>query len=196
MCLNRCCMDNKGLLDLCRLNVDIWTIRIGLQSCCGSRLLFLCEVTLPSVVTIFLYFPFVSFISSQSLNLGGRRGTTDDVATIPLFLVLFASPISKAFSRIFDVLPFYCLPAYISWKIYFDFFLSFLISGSKGNWRWSIRTPLHRQLWILQTFSFFFSGYPDQIPFTYPFGLSSGYHCQSSESQMLADNDSSGEPAV
>ena len=56
------------------------------------------------------------FISSQSLNLGGRRGTTDDVATIPFHPSLSSAALRESPNPIpvhFLILPshfFFCLP--------------------------------------------------------------------------------------
>ena len=40
--------------------------------------------------------PFISLISPQSINLGGRRGTTDDVVTITLHLSLSSAALRKS----------------------------------------------------------------------------------------------------
>ena len=64
------------------------------------------------------YFPLIKahLISSQSLNLGGRRGTTDDIATIPFhpslsFVVLKESPNPiYVHSLILSSQLFFCLP--------------------------------------------------------------------------------------
>ena len=58
----------------------------------------------------------ISLISSQSLNLGGRRGTTDDVATIPFYpslssaaLMEFPNPI-PVHSLMLSSHLFFCFP--------------------------------------------------------------------------------------
>ena len=59
----------------------------GTQQYCPDRMRGLCKGRLKISGTflikfLFLGLNFAHLISSQSLNLGGRRGTTDDVATI------------------------------------------------------------------------------------------------------------------
>ena len=51
-------------------------------------------------VVIYLLATQLHLISSQSLNLGGRRGTTDDVATIPFHPSLFSDALRKSPNRI------------------------------------------------------------------------------------------------
>ena len=62
----------------------------------------------------------VHLISSQSLNLGGPRGTTDDVATIPSILPCLPLP-SGNLQTPFPSIPWCCLP--ISSAVFLSFLL-------------------------------------------------------------------------
>ena len=64
--------------------------------------------------------PWVHLISSQSLNLGGRRGTTDDAATIPSILPCLPLP-SRNLQTPFPSFPWCYLP--ISSSVFLSFLL-------------------------------------------------------------------------
>ena len=65
-------------------------------------------------------------ISSQSVEVGGRRGTTDDVATIPFHLSLSSVALRESPNSI---------PVH-SLKLSAHVFLSFspFVNGAKGTW--------------------------------------------------------------
>ena len=59
-----------------------------------------------------LSIPYISshLISSQFLNLGGRRGTTDDIATVPFPVFRYPQGLSELHSLMLSSHLFFCLP--------------------------------------------------------------------------------------